>query len=406
MPVSVSAEEVDEDTERRAGGRCIENGGGSPGRDAMSALLPHDGSIHSPGLMGNQPTTPVPDSLLGRESGSSPPRFDFPPPRLIGSTRCMIELGKQIGRIVGRPLNVLIVGPPGSGKKLVARTLHRVAGLSPESFQLIDCLHTPPESLLAFRASRTLCLDKLDELPYAEQGQFLQALREIHAGIPPSALRSAGPRILGTSRRDLLAEVRQGRFSSSLYDALAPAVLVLPPLAERRDDIPTLIAAFLDRFNAIFNKGIRSVSPCVLAALRGREWIGNVGELERTIYTAALNSQGEQLETEIPPDNQPFERSADPLQALFDQFILGCLREATGDLYVRVMSLVEQLLLERLLQATGGNRSRASQILGITRRTLQMKLTWPNVEQERPRAAAQNDPDRLLCRQNGSDAAF
>jgi DNA-binding NtrC family response regulator len=302
---------------------------------------------------------------------------DVPPGDLIGRTPAMLAVYNQIARAADSIVPVLIVGESGTGKELVARALHRNSQRSARPFLAVNCgalADTLLESELfghargAFTGAvaeakgifeqaqgGTVFLDEIGETSPALQVKLLRVLEEREVRpVGGNRVIKVDNRIVAATNRDLEQAVGQAQFRADLYYRLSVIVIRLPPLRERREDIPLLVAAFL---NAATKRLARRVelSPDALEVLIAYEWPGNVRQLENTIQRIVLFSRGSVV-------------GADDLHHLLQ----GARRDTPAGLFEDLPTLeeLERRYLEHVLQAVGRNRTRAADVLGIDRRTL------------------------------------
>jgi DNA-binding NtrC family response regulator len=303
---------------------------------------------------------------------------------LVGRAPAMIELYKEIARVAPSRSTVLIVGESGTGKELVARSIHKHSPRSNRPFVPVNCgalTETLLESELfgyvrgAFTGATTdrkglweeaeggtLFLDEIGETSAAMQVKFLRALQEGEVRrVGSTRPVIADARVLAATNRDIEKEVRAGRFREDLFYRLSVVTLRVPPLRERRGDIPLLAKRFLRAASENAGRGRLRLSEEALNRLVAYDWPGNVRELESAVEYAALHARGAELAAEdLPPKLQTVEvrqaASRSPLAALYED--LPALDE------------LERRYLQHVLEATGGNRTRTAEILGIDRRTL------------------------------------
>ncbi|HEX8720470.1 MAG TPA: sigma-54 dependent transcriptional regulator [Pyrinomonadaceae bacterium] len=301
---------------------------------------------------------------------------------LVGRSPAMIELYKEIARVAPSRSTVLVVGESGTGKELVARSIHKHGPRAGRAFVPVNCgafTETLLESELfgytrgAFTGATadrkglweeadggTLFLDEVGETSPAVQVKLLRALQEGEV----RRVGSARPlyvdaRVVAATNRDLEREVKAGRFREDLFYRLSVVTLRVPPLRERRADIPLLAERFLRASSE--SAGRLRLSDEALARLAAYEWPGNVRELESAVEYAALRARGAEVEADdLPPKLQgPEVRQAaarSPLAALY------------ADL--PPLDELERRYLLHVLEATGGNRTRTAEILRVDRRTL------------------------------------
>ena len=303
---------------------------------------------------------------------------------LVGRAPAMIELYKEIARVAPSRSTVLIVGESGTGKELVARSIHKHSPRSSRPFIPVNCgafAETLLESELfgyvrgAFTGATadrkglweeaeggTLFLDEIGETSQAMQVKLLRALQEgeiRRVGSTRPAVVDA--RVLSATNRDLEREVKAGRFREDLFYRLGVVTLRVPPLRERRSDIPLLAERFLRAASENAGRARLRLSEGALNRLVSYDWPGNVRELESAVEYAALHARGAEVAAEdLPPKLQTAEvrqaASRSPLAALYED--LPSLDE------------LERRYLQHVLEATGGNRTRTAEILRIDRRTL------------------------------------
>ena len=309
------------------------------------------------------------------QSVAAVPRLPLPSGELIGRTPAMLSVYKQIARAADSIVPVLILGESGTGKELVARALHRNSQRAARPFVAVNCgalTDTLLESELfghtrgAFTGAvadtkgifeqaqgGTVFLDEIGETSPALQVKLLRVLEEREVR-PVGSSRSirVDNRIVAATNRDL--ERSDSEFRLDLYYRLSVIVIRLPPLRERRDDIPLLISAFLKAAGKRAGRLI-DFSSDALDSLLAYDWPGNVRQLENTIERIVLFSRGSVV-------------SADDLRDLLQT----ARRDTPAGLFEDLPTLddLERRYLEHVLQAVGRNRTRAADVLGIDRRTL------------------------------------
>jgi DNA-binding NtrC family response regulator len=302
--------------------------------------------------------------------------------QLVGQSRAMWPVIERIPQVARSDATVLITGDSGTGKELVARAIHAASPRAARLFVPVNC-GALPEGLLeselfghvrgsftgAVRDKRglfqeahggTLFLDEVGELSSNMQVKLLRALQERKIR-PVGDTRevSVDVRVLVATNQDLLAMVREGRFREDLYYRLNVVKLELPPLAERREDVPLLVEHFLKRFNVRMNKRIASVSQEVMQLFMRYDFPGNIRELENAMEHAFVLCSGTRIQEEHLPQELLSRARAAPLQ-------LSAGRD--------VLMAAERQTLLTILQKHGGNRKKASAELGISPVTLWRKL--------------------------------
>jgi DNA-binding NtrC family response regulator len=302
---------------------------------------------------------------------------------LVGRSPVMIELYKEIARVAPTRSTILIVGESGAGKELVARSIHQHSTRSAGSFVAVNC-GALTETLLeaelfghvrgAFTgavgdrkglweeaAGGTLFLDEVGETSPALQVKLLRALQEGEIRrVGSSRATQVDARILAATNRNLEQDVKAGKFREDLFYRLSVVTLRVPSLKERRTDIPLLAERFLSLVLDREGHKQLSLSEETIRTLVAYNWPGNVRELESAIEYAVLHARGHAI---VPEDLPEKLQSANvraaarsPLSALFED--LPALDE------------LERRYLLYILEVTGGNRTRAAEVLGIDRRTL------------------------------------
>jgi DNA-binding NtrC family response regulator len=303
---------------------------------------------------------------------------------IIGDSAPMQQVYKWIGQVAPTDSTVLIRGESGTGKELVARAIHKHSSRSHAPFVPVNCAAIP-EALLeselfghekgAFtgavvrRRGRlelanhgTVFLDEIGELSPATQSKLLRALQERTIERLGSEQRiQLDIRIITATNRDLEAMVRAREFREDLYYRLNVVVIRIPPLRERRDDIPRLAEQLLGKVAAREGCPPVPLTSAALAELVKRDWPGNVRELEHTLERAAVLSRG----AAIAPEH--LQEPAQPRGEWFDVVPLD-------DGMHALVAQLERKLIERALRQAGGNRTRAAELLRINRRLLYDKL--------------------------------
>ena len=343
-------------------------------------------------------------------TASVPPGGDAGSPADAGRTKRCDAGAVQAHRVLAdNDLTVLVQGESGVGKELVARAIHASGARAQEPFVAINCAAIPEqliESELfghergAFtdaKAARTgrfeaagqgsLFLDEISELPLHLQSKLLRVLQERSfervGSLSPLPFRA---RLVCASNRDLASAVAAGAFREDLYHRVNIVTLRVPPLRERRDDIPELVQALVQRANREVGKAITSVELAVLNRLKSRDWPGNVRELEHVIKRSVLVARGPVLTTHDLSFDQESGAATDAGRGLLDNLLsaldaqAAVLVDAAGhgeaDIAVHELAMgrLELALIRAALAATAGNQVAAARLLGISRSTLRSKL--------------------------------
>jgi DNA-binding NtrC family response regulator len=294
---------------------------------------------------------------------------------IIGTSPAMERIKALLARVAASPAStVLLTGETGTGKDLAAKAVHYNSDRAGRSFVNITC-SALPEQLLeselfghergAFTDARqqkrglfetadggTVFLDEIGEMTAALQAKLLRFLEEkTFKRVGGLADVRVDVRVIAATNRDLEEEVKSGKFREDLFYRLQVMPIPLPPLRERRGDIPLLAGYYVDRFNREFRKRVRGLSPAAKAVLEQYQWPGNVRELRNAIERAMLLADREWLE---PADFTTLTRSVEPAQFRLPP-------EGVN------LEDVERQLLTQALERAGGNQSQAAQLLGINR---------------------------------------
>jgi DNA-binding NtrC family response regulator len=322
-----------------------------------------------------------------RQAGEPSARVDLSrqttEPALVGHSPAIIQVMKTLARVAPSQASVLVMGETGTGKELVARTIHHFSDRADRRFVAVNC-SALAEGLLeselfghvkgAFTGASaarpglfreadrgTLFLDEIGDISPGLQARLLRALQE-HEIVPVGAETAVkvDVRVLAATHRDLPALVRDGRFREDLYYRLNVVTLVLPPLRERRQDIPLLLDHFLRSLAVRHGRGPVAVDTEAQRRLLGYDWPGNIRELQNVLERAVLLAEQdvigpEHLPAEVRPQGHP---AAAPTRDSGQTWALRSLEE------------LEREHVQRVLTAMHGSREETARILGISRRTL------------------------------------
>jgi two-component system nitrogen regulation response regulator GlnG len=317
----------------------------------------------------------------------------------IGSSKPMLETCKAIGRVSAQDVPVLITGESGTGKELAARAVYQHSARAKAPFLALNCAAIP-ENLLeselfghekgAFSGADrrrvgkfeqcnggTILLDEIGDMPLPLQAKILRLLQEqTFQRVGGNETVQTDVRVIAATHRDLRALAKEGKFRPDLYYRLAVCTIDLPPLRERREDLPILARHFLARYNREFGKDVHDVAPDALARLHAYDWPGNIRELQSVLKQALLRASGPVLVAAFLPDlASGASRSAAPTARFdLDSFIARQLTPEASDLYAETHREVDRLLLTRVLEYTNGNHRQAARILGVARQTMRVKL--------------------------------
>jgi nitrogen regulation protein NR(I) len=323
---------------------------------------------------------------------------------LVGRSRAMQEVYKAIGRVAPTDATVLIRGESGTGKELVARAIYQHSSRAERPFLVINCVAIP-ETLLeselfgyergAFtgavsrrvgkveQAHRgTIFLDEIGDMPSSIQSKILRLLQEKSierlGGREPIAV---DVRIIAATNRDLEAALEEGRFREDLYYRLNVVTLWLPPLRDRTEDIPLLADYFLCRFASEMGMANPGLTPEALRLLQSYNWPGNVRELANTLQKGLIFSRGGPISaqdiSQAITAGEGNEKGAsqisveEAVQAWIRRTMAEGAREGIFELLTERFA---SMVIREALNLTGGNRSRAARLLGLSRPTLQAKI--------------------------------
>jgi len=306
---------------------------------------------------------------------------------IISKNEKMLNLFEVIKKVAPYKSTILITGESGTGKELIARALHYNSDRSERPFMPVNC-GAIPENLLeselfghakgaftdAIRTKKglfeeadggTLFLDEIGELPPQLQVKLLRVLQdgEIRR-VGESKSIQIDVRIVAATVKDLVKEVSEGRFREDLFYRLNVLPMHLPPLRERKEDIPMLVHHFIHKYSQSMNKQVVGISPKGLEVLMNYKWYGNVRELENTIERAIVLTDGKNIELE----NLPIE-----IQNFQDQIQLAALAEENYSIK-KASKFLEMNLIKKALKKTKGNHTHAARLLEISHRALLYKI--------------------------------
>src|SRR2546425_9217093 len=301
---------------------------------------------------------------------------DLPESEMIGNSRRMVDIYKTVSQVAPTDATVLIEGETGTGKELIARMIHSFSARASQAFIPVDCASIAPSLLESelFGAMRgaftgadkdrvgvfeaahkgTVFLDEIGEIEFNFQLKLLRFLQEREVR-PVGAARSkvVDVRVVAATNRDLQKMVDEGKFRQDLWFRLNVIRLSLPPLRERRGDVPLLARFFAGKYNERYGPGAK-LTDSGLKALEEHTWPGNVRQLQHMIERLTILAPNERIDGEA---------VRDALSAMEPR-----------DHSVDTLADAESEQIRKVLAATGGNKSRAAQILGIERKTLYRKL--------------------------------
>lgn len=319
--------------------------------------------------------------------------------RIIGKSEAMQDIYKQIGLLLNKDISVLITGDNGTGKELIARALHYGSERKEEPFVAINCSGLT-ETLLdnelfgherqAFTGAvtkvkgkfetageGTLFLDEIGEMSLSFQVKFLRVLQErefYRLGGNQSIKLKA--RIVTATNIDIEKEVKEGRFRQDLFYRVNVARIMIPPLRDRREDIPLMLDHFVKEANHKLNKKIEGASEKVITKLKEYNWPGNVRELENIVINMCINTHENVISMASIPDYISNFNINIPKINYLDIFLKEYLDTYNdrGDILSSIFKQVEQKSIKLLQEKYGNNKSRIARELGISRVTLAKKM--------------------------------
>jgi DNA-binding NtrC family response regulator len=313
---------------------------------------------------------------------------------IVGKSPPMQEVFKKVAAVAGSDATVLLMGESGTGKELLARAVHYNSGRSSGPFEAINCASIP-ETLLeselfghekgAFTGAirqkpgkfevaggGTVFLDEVGEISLAAQVKLLRFLEDRRfERVGGTESVSVDVRIVSATNQNLEERVREGRFREDLYFRLNVVRIDIPPLRERREDVPLLVAHYLDLARGA------GVTSDALELLKNHAWPGNVRELRNAIERGVVLARGNPIRPEHLPDTvtSPRPLGESDLEARIRELVEKLVHQGQpGELYRLVEARWEKALLRRVLEQTGFNQVKASELLGINRMTLRKKM--------------------------------
>jgi nitrogen regulation protein NR(I) len=324
--------------------------------------------------------------------------------RIVGHTPQMQELYKAIGRVAPLDVSVLLQGESGTGKELVARAIYQHSPRSQGPFLAINCA-AMPEGLLESElfghekgsftgADRrrigifeqadkgTLFLDEIGDMTLSTQPKLLRLLQEQQfERVGGEESIRTDVRVIAATNQDLERKAAAGEFRYDLLYRLKVYTIDLPPLRNRKDDLPLLIAHFLKVLNRDLRKRVTSVAPEAMRLLEVYPWPGNVRELQSAIKHSYVQSSGEvitpeclptHLRDELPAYSSGIDTASKDLKVV--EMIGQLMRRGEPDIYAKVTAAVDRVILETVLRHVKGNQVHAAEVLGMSRTTLRAKM--------------------------------
>ena len=322
---------------------------------------------------------------------------------IVGKSRKMQKVFKIIGKAASSDLTVLITGESGTGKELVARALHKASNRANGPFVAVNCAAIPRELLEselfgyekgAFtgatesRAGKfeqadggTIFLDEIGDMDITLQAKILRVIQEREFyRVGGKAQIKVDVRIISATNQDLETAVKEKMFREDLFHRLNVITIPLPPLRERREDIPLLSDYFLKRFSSELGIGVRYIADDAMHILKNYDWKGNVRELENVIQRAIVMSGGDSITPEYLPISQSAGRDFVSMHEIIKDKVNNYTKK--GGLYNEVIGETEKELLLSVLKKTEWNQVKAAEILGINRNTLSRKMKELDIKEK------------------------
>jgi nitrogen regulation protein NR(I) len=321
---------------------------------------------------------------------------------IIGNSRAMQSIYKEVGRIASKPVSVLVRGETGTGKELIARAIYQHSDRANAPFVAINCAAIP-ETLLeselfghergAFTGAEsrrigrfeqadhgTIFLDEIGDMTPGTQVKLMRVLQEKNLQrLGGKETIPVDVRVIAATHRDLEVAIKQGQFREDLYYRLNTVVLNLPPLRERREDIPDLVGFFLQKHALELGVKNPAIHSDAVIFLQSQLWPGNVRELENVTRKVLLLAQNytisaDHVRAAFTKASLPQVGGAKSLEDYVDELIAAAQRGESTDAYARLQEVAARALFNRAIELAHGNQAKAARWLGISRLTLREKL--------------------------------
>jgi len=321
---------------------------------------------------------------------------------IIGKSRVMQNIYKEIGRVAATPVTVLIRGATGTGKELIARAIYQHSDRAEKPFIAVNCAAVP-ETLLESELfghergsftgahsrrigrfeqahSGTIFLDEIGDLSANTQAKLLRVLQEkCFQRVGGDELIPIDVRVLAATHRDLEAAIQEKEFREDLFYRLSVVTIALPPLNERTEDIPDLAKFFMQRYARELAVENPSIQPNAIALLQGQKWTGNVRELENVIRRAMLLARPfaiglEHVQQVLASAQKPASTSSQTHAAYISDLLARVQRGEDEEAYAKMIADLEPELFLQAIQLAQGNQAKAARWLGVTRLKMREKL--------------------------------
>lgn len=318
----------------------------------------------------------------------------------IGKSKAMQEVFKTVGKVAAKDVSVIIQGESGTGKELVAKLIHANSARNAGPFIAVNSAAIPKELMEselfgyekgAFTGAAetrqgkfelanngTLFLDEIGDMAIDLQGKLLRAIQgqefyrvggkqPIHVDV----------RIIAATNQDIEKAIEEKKFREDLFYRLNVVAIKLPPLRNRKEDIPLLAEYFLQKFQEEMGIEPRTISPNAVNVLKSYSWPGNVRQLENILRKAVILSPNPMLtpdDVSLPRERRNKESLEDIIYTRLEGFINGLDAKGKNDLYATITPFMERPLIKLALKKTDGNQVKTAEILGINRNTLRKKI--------------------------------
>jgi nitrogen regulation protein NR(I) len=321
---------------------------------------------------------------------------------IIGNSRAMQAVYKEIGRVAATAVSVLIRGETGTGKELVARAIYQHSSRAAQPFIAVNCAAIP-ETLLeselfghdrgAFtgaharrigrfeQANRgTILLDEIGDLSLSTQVKLLRVLQEKYIQrVGGNERIPVDVRILAATHRDLETALKENQFREDLFYRLSGVTIALPPLSQRPEDIPDLVKYFMQRLGGEVGVDAPSIQPEAIAFVQTQAWPGNVRELENVVRQALLLARNYPIGLEHAQEAYARTRksvlvSDQTIAGYFSELLAKAQRGEADGVHAKMIEEMERELFARAIQLAQGNQAKAARWLGVTRTTMREKL--------------------------------
>lgn len=316
-------------------------------------------------------------------------------PKIIGKSPCILEVAQKVRKVASGKTTVLLMGESGTGKELFARAIHNLSQRREYPFVPINCAAIPRELLeselfghekgsftgadsrklgkFELADKGTIFLDEIAEMELSLQAKLLRVLQEGEIErVGGVKIVKINVRIIAASNRDIEKAVEEKQFRTDLFYRLNVFPIVIPPLRDRKDDIPLLADYFLDKYCSELKSGQKTIASDALELLRNYPWKGNVRELENCIERAIILSEGDM----ITGDNIVLNRQMMLESSLSNLPMDGPLEDSVRE----AVRITETRRISKVLKETKGNKSRASELLQVSYKTLLTKIKEYGIE--------------------------